>query len=1003
MGSMTLKSAVFWLVGTALGIGASGTINIGCVPVDGPEQYVQEDESDISQDLLTERQSRIEAGPMANRPASTRLPAGGTVVNKVWDKYVDQQISQVLEKNARWGIRPCILGSPGCNMNMQLVDSTSTTASLQKSKTGDAIAADPVTWLSLPSVNSTSFETFRVDATGDSKFATGSCKVTLQYLKVDQYGTTVADTQTDVPFQNFWNDTYVDGMSAPSSDQWSNACGSNPDTSQAWLLDYAKKVEDERKDVVTCNCPYTNTGDPSCSAAEVDVAQPVFVFNIALFNNQAWYRAKVSCGNKYEAYSDFIAANYTKVSTGNTCGNEGEAAVPMEILYFDSNNNGSISEEEADPSNGSYIGGICHTLPFVMGLSTSNTLNLTNTVATDDVSPSFVYFSAAVPTTSGLTSSSSPQEASLAAPEATPTPPPSSALTFMPGESWQDNAASAVAGRFDLNGDGHQDIAVGAPDACVEHDPSSTTTCEGNLYNLASGKVYVVFGAKSHLPGRNDLATANLGLQPKSDTQSFAKGSPEGRASITLLGQQGNGRAGMALAGADFDGNTLGDLAVGAPSVTADATGADPVGGKVVVIFGKQWTNDFPYGDIPLDAMALRDIGIDAIEIQSSEIAGLFGRTISVGDLDGDSKAELIVGEPYGDVKKGRLYVFNGRDLASWRTSYNGTPIDAKLSAQVVITTDGKGGTLGWNAAVVKFNRDAYADLAVLVDSAPCTKGTGCVSGYRDEIRMFWGSNSSSPSGKFMPALESTSTSDSTVVVNADFTLALDQNDTDGLPGGAQLAAVPDVTSDASEELGIGTPYYDIGTTEDAGAAWVVLSRATPTGTLLLYSGMNYVSSQVVMFPGAVSNEYMGRSIDAAQGGKHDGWREVNLLIGNSGWNDTSSSYQSWDGRVLLATVNRGANATAWTGGVGFASTGAPAQWATLRVNDAMTLGRCAVLAGDVDRDMYQAPEVLMCAKGSATTGLTGCSETSGNCSSDDSDVGVGYVMYGSIANFDPM
>ena len=183
--------------------------------------------------------------------------------------------------------------------------------------------------------------------------------------------------------------------------------------------------------------------------------------------------------------------------------------------------------------------------------------------------------------------------------------PPANAVRIL---GRPDESGDIVAGAGDVDGDGFDDIAIGA-----------TGAPEGA--QLRTGAVNVVRGAASFAP--LDLSS------PGSRATRFVPGAGE------LLGTR--------IAGVgDVDGDGADDLAAGAGS--ADFPGRDGAGSVAVLLGGPRFFRSrtrttAPGGDV------LRVVG-------PSERSGA-GDVGRAGDLDGDGRADLIVAGP-GVSLKGR-------------------------------------------------------------------------------------------------------------------------------------------------------------------------------------------------------------------------------------------------------------------------------------------------------------------------------------------------------------
>jgi len=171
-----------------------------------------------------------------------------------------------------------------------------------------------------------------------------------------------------------------------------------------------------------------------------------------------------------------------------------------------------------------------------------------------------------------------------------------------------EDSGTSVSEAGDINGDGIDDLVLGAPNSS-----------SGN-----PGKSYVVFGTTAGFGSIVDLSGLN------------------GTNGFSLSGVSGNDASGASVSRAgDVNGDGIDDLVIGAPF-------ADPVG-RSYVVFGS--TGGFS-ADLALSTLT----GANGFTIQSTASGDYLGFTgASAGDLNGDGIGDIVVGA-FGASPGGRFF-----------------------------------------------------------------------------------------------------------------------------------------------------------------------------------------------------------------------------------------------------------------------------------------------------------------------------------------------------------
>jgi hypothetical protein len=329
-----------------------------------------------------------------------------------------------------------------------------------------------------------------------------------------------------------------------------------------------------------------------------------------------------------------------------------------------------------------------------------------------------------------------------------------------------DMSGCAVAAAGDINGDGIDDLVIGAYDA--------------NLNGVNVGAAYVVFGSHAARP-------AQLNLEILDGSNGFRL---DGVANSDFTGASVNSAG-------DINGDGVSDILIGAPN--ADANGANA--GAAFVVFGS--ASGFA-SHIELNSLD----GHNGFRLDGVAAGDASGRAVAaVGDINGDGFADFVIGAPGADVSGqnvGASYVvFGGPGTFPAQTNLgqldgsNGFRIDG------VAANDGSGGAV---SGVGDLNGDGYDDIVIAASGASANGVNagaayvlfGAATGFAAHINL------SSLDGSSGFRLDGVAVNDRT---------------------GAAVSGAGDIDGDGYDDLIIGAPFADVAARYDSGASYVIFGR----------------------------------------------------------------------------------------------------------------------------------------------------------------------------------
>jgi Ca2+-binding RTX toxin-like protein len=318
----------------------------------------------------------------------------------------------------------------------------------------------------------------------------------------------------------------------------------------------------------------------------------------------------------------------------------------------------------------------------------------------------------------------------------------------------------------DLNGDGYQDLLIGAPG----NGPNGTR----------SGDAYVVFGSASGLPASIDLSAL------------------DGSNGYRLHGAMAYASTGFAVSAAgDVNGDGHDDVIVGAPGFGGN-------NGMAYVVFGG--TGGFP-ADLQLSALD----GTDGFSFGPGGY-DMAGRSLASGDINGDGLSDLVIGAPNHDVgivNAGVSYVIFGT-TDGFPAAFGPNDLDGTNGFRLA----GPRGETGTAVAALDLNNDGFDDIVM---GAPLSQTPGGPYGMKfhgGATYVVWGA-----AGGFA--------ADTRIVdlIAADRAFMIDGEESFDASG-RSLASAGDVNGDGFEDLIIGAYKRPYGA--DDGGAYIVFGSDAP-------------------------------------------------------------------------------------------------------------------------------------------------------------------------------
>jgi hypothetical protein len=479
--------------------------------------------------------------------------------------------------------------------------------------------------------------------------------------------------------------------------------------------------------------------------------------------------------------------------------------------------------------------------------------------------------------------------------------------TIIYGARAGDESGFSVSNAGDVNGDGFEDLIIGAPYAdrslpSINYSGDSFVIFGGEslpaiieLSNLGSAGLKIVGADASDRSGRSvssagdvngdgfgDLligarfAAGPLNTKYAAGDSYLIYGGPSlpysidltniGSAGVTLFGGDVEDQSGYSLSNAgDVNGDGFADVLVGARQADGNGNGKLNSGESYLIFGGSSLPDSINMADF--DSVDVTIVGADAFDFSGTSVS-------SAGDVNGDGFSDLFIGAPGGDgpgnatQETGEGYVIYGAsampaiiDLANLGS--NGVTIFG------VGRDDGLGGRMRSLSNAGDINGDGFADLLIAASFADAATNAKLSAG--DTYLIYGG-----PSIPTIINLLNLGSAGITI-------FGAEVNDQSGI----SVSAAGDLNGDGFDDLAIGAHYADaLGNSKRyAGDSYVIFGDESLPAII----DLAIPDSADFTIVGASPDDRSGRSVSGAGDVNGDGFDD--LLIGAPGGDAPRSDY----------------------------------------------------------------------------------------------------------------
>ena len=394
------------------------------------------------------------------------------------------------------------------------------------------------------------------------------------------------------------------------------------------------------------------------------------------------------------------------------------------------------------------------------------------------------------------------------------------------GEKYRDWSGEDVSSVGDINDDGYDDFAIGAPGA----DPNGED----------SGATYVIFGKATGFSRTIELSEL------------------DGSDGFRIDGESVQDTSGRSISAGDVNDDGYNDIIIGADWAAPNGYSS----GSTYVVFGKEsgFSKTIDLSDIVRIGGGVRIDGESAYDDS--------GKSVSSGDVNDDGYDDIIIGAPGADPNgygSGSTYVVFGK--ADGSNGLNGIMELSELDGSDGFRIDGEsaGDASGHSVSSAgDVNGDGYDDFVIGAYGAD-PNGERSGSSY-----VVFGKESGFDA---TVNLSDIATGDGSAGFRINGGNEGDQN-------GFSVSSAGDFNGDGYDDIIIGAQYADPNG-EDSGATYVVFGKASGFSRTIELSELD--GSDGFRLNGESTDDYSGRSVSSAGDFNGDGYDDI--IIG-AAWSD---------------------------------------------------------------------------------------------------------------------